>query len=472
MTAADQSLFDKIWADHVVARDADGQCLIHIDRHILHEASTPLAFDGLRRGGRRVQRPEATLGVVDHTIPTIAERRSNLEPKSREMMEAFRGDADEFGIRIFDEHDPQQGIVHVVGPEQGFTLPGTVLVCGDSHTSTHGAFGAYAFGVGSTEIEHVFATGALWRQKPANMLVRVEGALGPDVHAKDVILAIIGLIGVAGGRGHVIEFAGSAIRALSMEGRMTLCNMAIEAGANAGLIAPDETTFAYLEGRPYAPIGDDWAVALRHWRTLASDPAATFDRVVTIDAAGLKPMISWGTTPQDVIPFDGQTPYPADEPDPTRRAAMQRALDYMGLAPGTPIAEVAVDYVFIGSCTNARIEDLRVAAAVLAGRRIAPHVTAIAVPGSGLVKRQAESEGLDHIFRAAGFEWREPGCSMCLAMNGDSIGPGVRCASTSNRNFEGRQGRGGRTHLMSPATAASAAITGRLARIANEGGPA
>ena len=457
-----RTLFDKIWDAHVVARSGD-DCLLYVDRHILHEGSTPLAFSALRFSDRRVRHPETMMGVIDHTIPTRDRDLVPPSPQAKAMMEAFHRDTAQYGITIFDEADPRQGIVHVVGPEQGYSLPGSVIVCGDSHTSTNGAFGAFAFGIGTSEVEHVFATRTLWRRKPANMLVRVEGGLPDGVGAKDLALAVIGRVGVAGGTGHVIEFAGSTIRTLSMEARMTLCNMAIEAGARAGLIAPDDVTFAYLCGKPLAPAGPDWDVAQAHWQTLPSDEGARYARVIEIDVHSLRPMVTWGTTPQDSVAIDGVVPDPAQEPDPARRYAMQRALDYMGLEAGMAVADIRVDHVFIGSCTNGRLEDLRTAASLIQGRHVADGVTAIVVPGSGLVKTHAEAEGLADIFRTAGFEWRSPGCSLCLAMNGDVLGPGQRCASTSNRNFEGRQGRDARTHLVSPATAAAAALTGRLA---------
>jgi len=465
-----RTLFDKIWEAHVVTRSGD-DCLLYVDRHILHEGSTPLAFSALRASDRRVRHPETMMGVIDHTIATRDRDLVPPTPQAKAMMDAFHHDTSEFGITIFDEADPRQGIVHVVGPEQGYSVPGSVIVCGDSHTSTNGAFGAFAFGIGTSEVEHVFATRTLWRRKPANMLVRVEGVLAEGVSAKDLALAVIGRIGVAGGTGHVIEFAGSTIRSFSMEGRMTLCNMAIEAGARAGLIAPDERTFNYLRGRPVAPEGPDWDLALAYWRTLPSDEGAPYSRVVELVAHSVRPMVTWGTTPQDSVAIDGVVPDPAQERDPSRRGAMERALDYMGLQPGMAVADIRVDHVFIGSCTNGRLEDLRIAASIVQGRHVAQGVTAIVVPGSGLVKAQAEAEGLADAFREAGFEWRAPGCSLCLAMNGDMIQPGQRCASTSNRNFEGRQGRDARTHLMSPATAAAAALTGRLAYpSANQGG--
>ncbi len=459
-----KTLFDKIWDSHVVDVQEDGTCLLYIDRHLVHEVTSPQAFAGLRQAGRKVRRPDATLAVPDHNVPTTDRSRGIPDPTSRLQVETLRRNCEEFGITLFDMDDPRQGIVHVIGPEEGFTLPGTTIVCGDSHTSTHGAFGALAFGIGTSEVEHVLATQTLLQKKPRTMRIRVEGELGFGVTAKDVILGIIGRIGTAGGTGHVIEYAGPVIRGLSMEGRMTVCNMSIEAGARAGLIAPDETTFAYLRGRPMAPKGALWEQAVAYWRTLPSDPGARYDREVVIDASELEPLVTWGTSPQDVVPITGRVPDPRAERDDKRRAAMERALAYMGLEPGTPMEEIRIDTVFIGSCTNARIEDLRLAAEVVrrSGRRVADHVRALVVPGSGLVKQQAEEEGLDRIFREAGFEWREPGCSMCLAMNNDRLAPGERCASTSNRNFEGRQGKGGRTHLVSPAMAAAAALTGRL----------
>ncbi len=459
-----RTLFEKIWDSHVVDVQEDGTCLLYIDRHLVHEVTSPQAFEGLRQAGRRVRRPDATLAVPDHNVPTTDRARGIPDETSRIQVETLRRNCAEFGITLFDMDDPRQGIVHVIGPEEGFTLPGTTIVCGDSHTSTHGAFGALAFGIGTSEVEHVLATQTLLQKRPRTMRIRVEGTLGFGVTAKDVILGIIGRIGTAGGTGHVIEYAGPVIEALSMEGRMTVCNMSIEAGARAGLVAPDEKTFAYLRGRPMAPKGALWEQAVAYWRTLPSDPGARYDREVVIDASELEPLVTWGTSPQDVVPVTGRVPDPAAERDEKRRAAMERALAYMGLEPGTPMEEIRIDTVFIGSCTNARIEDLRLAAEVVrrSGRRVASGVRALVVPGSGLVKRQAEEEGLDRVFREAGFEWREPGCSMCLAMNNDRLAPGERCASTSNRNFEGRQGKGGRTHLVSPAMAAAAALTGRL----------
>ncbi len=457
-----KTLFDKIWVSHLVDRQDDGTCLIYIDRHLVHEVTSPQAFEGLASAGRRVRRPDATLAVADHNVPTTDRSVAIADEESRLQVDTLADNASRFGITYFPMSDVRQGIVHIIGPEQGFTLPGMTIVCGDSHTSTHGAFGALAFGIGTSEVEHVLATQTLLQSPAKNMRVRVDGTLPLGVTAKDVILAIIGKLGTAGGTGYVIEYAGEVIRSLSMEGRMTVCNMSIEAGARAGLIAPDETTFAYLEGRPMAPKSEAWRQAVAYWRTLPSDPGATYDREIHLDAAAIPPLVTWGTSPEDVVPITGHVPDPSTAATAVKREAMQRALDYMGLAPGTPMREIAVDRVFIGSCTNGRIEDLRAAAAIAKGRRIAEGVGAMVVPGSGLVKRQAEAEGLDRIFMEAGFEWREPGCSMCLAMNADRLEPGERCASTSNRNFEGRQGRGGRTHLVSPAMAAAAAITGRL----------
>ncbi len=458
-----RTLYDKIWDEHVVRAEPDGTTLLYIDRHLVHEVTSPQAFEGLRLAGRRPWRPQAILAVPDHNVPTTDRSRGIDDPVSRVQVETLDRNCREFGITEFAMDDPRQGIVHVIGPEQGFTLPGMTIVCGDSHTSTHGAFGALAFGIGTSEVEHVLATQCLLTRKSRNMRVRFSGALPPGVYAKDMALALIGRIGTAGGTGCALEFAGEAVEGLSMEGRMTLCNMAIEAGARAGLVAVDETTIRYLEGRPLAPKGALWERAVEAWHGLVSDADAVFDREVEIDVSALEPQVTWGTSPEMVVGVGGRVPDPADEPDPVRRGDMERALAYMGLEPGTPMAEIAVDRVFIGSCTNARIEDLRAAAAVVRGRRVARNVRqALVVPGSGLVKRQAEAEGLDRIFRAAGFEWREPGCSMCLAMNADRLGPGERCASTSNRNLEGRQGAGGRTHLVSPAMAAAAAVAGRF----------
>ncbi|RMG60150.1 MAG: 3-isopropylmalate dehydratase large subunit [Gammaproteobacteria bacterium] len=458
-----KTLYDKLWDEHVVRTEEDGTALLYIDRHLVHEVTSPQAFEGLRLAGRKPWRTDAVLAVPDHNVPTTDRSQGIQDPVSRIQVETLDQNCREFGITEFPMNDIRQGIVHVIGPEEGFTLPGMTVVCGDSHTSTHGAFGALAFGIGTSEVEHVLATQCLIQKKMKNMRITVEGKVGPGVTAKDIVLAIIGEIGTAGGTGYAIEFAGEAIRDLSMEGRMTVCNMAIEAGARAGMIAVDDTTIDYVRGRPWAPKGELWEQAVAHWKTLHSDADATFDREVVIEAASIRPQVTWGTSPEMVIPVDARIPDPADEPDTVKAAGMRKALEYMGLQPGTPIAEVAVDKVFIGSCTNSRIEDLRAAAAVVKGRKVADNVKqAMVVPGSGLVKKQAEEEGLHEIFLEAGFEWREPGCSMCLAMNADRLEPGERCASTSNRNFEGRQGQGGRTHLVSPAMAAAAAIAGHF----------
>ncbi|TIO06631.1 3-isopropylmalate dehydratase large subunit [Mesorhizobium sp.] len=464
--SAPRTLYDKIFDDHVVDRQDDGTCLLYIDRHLVHEVTSPQAFEGLRMTGRKVRHPEKTLAVVDHNVSTSPERKFGIKnEESRIQVEALAKNAKDFGVEYYSENDVRQGIVHIIGPEQGFTLPGMTIVCGDSHTSTHGAFGALAHGIGTSEVEHVLATQTLIQRKAKNMLVRVDGALPEGVTAKDIILAIIGEIGTAGGTGYVIEYAGEAIRALSMEGRMTICNMSIEGGARAGLIAPDETTFAYVKDKPRAPKGEAWDAALAYWKTLQSDEGAHFDKVVVLDAAKLPPIVSWGSSPEDVVSVQGIVPNPDDITDENKRTSKQRALDYMGLKPGTKITDITLDRVFIGSCTNGRIEDLRAVAKVVEGRRVSPHVDAMIVPGSGLVKEQAEAEGLDKIFVAAGFDWREPGCSMCLAMNDDRLKPHERCASTSNRNFEGRQGFKGRTHLVSPAMAAAAAIAGHFVDI-------
>lgn len=464
MTTA-RTLYDKIWDDHLVGTNADGTGLLYIDRHLVHEVTSPQAFEGLRINRRKVRAPERTLAVVDHNVPTTDRRFGIDDPESALQVATLAENAKEFGVEYYDELDRRQGIVHIVGPEQGFTLPGMTIVCGDSHTSTHGAFGALAHGIGTSEVEHVLATQTLIQQKAKNMRVTVDGKLPAGVTAKDIILAIIGEIGTAGGNGHVLEYAGEAIRALSMEGRMTVCNMTIEGGARAGLIAPDETTFEYVRGRPRAPSGKAWEMALDYWRTLYTDEGAHFDREVKLDASALPPIVSWGSSPEDVIAVTGVVPNPDEIADPNRRASKWRALEYMGLQPGTKITDITVERVFLGSCTNGRIEDLRAAAKVVAGRTVREGVNAMVVPGSGLVKEQAEAEGLDAIFRAAGFDWREPGCSMCLAMNADKLRPGERCASTSNRNFEGRQGFKGRTHLVSPAMAAAAAIAGHFVDI-------
>jgi 3-isopropylmalate/(R)-2-methylmalate dehydratase large subunit len=456
-------LFDKIWDAHVVEQLPDGTCLLYIDRHLVHEVTSPQAFEGLRAAGRPVRRPDATIAVADHNIPTSDRRRGIAEPESRLQVETLERNVAAFGVPYFPVLDERQGIVHIIGPEQGISLPGMTIVCGDSHTSTHGALGALAFGIGTSEVEHVLATQTLLQKRAKNMRIEVTGRTPAGVTAKDIILAIIGEIGTAGGTGHVIEFTGDAIRALDMAGRMTVCNMAIEAGARAGLVAPDETTFDWIKGRPYAPAGADFAAAVSYWRSLASDPGAVYDKVVRLDAAAIAPMVTWGTSPERVAPITGAVPDPEAEPDPAKRAEITRMLAYMGLQPGQKLADIPIDVVFIGSCTNGRIEDIRAAAAIARGRRVARGVRALVVPGSGLVKKQAEAEGLDRILVEAGFEWREPGCSMCLGMNEDKLTPGQRAASTSNRNFEGRQGPGGRTHLMSPAMAAAAAIAGRLA---------
>ena len=464
-----RTLYEKIWDAHVVERRPDGTCLIFIDRHLVHEVTSPQAFAGLRASGRTVRRPDLTLAVPDHNVPTTARvdaagnRLPIADPESAAQLAALEKNAPEFGIRYIDAVAPEQGIVHVVGPEQGFSLPGTTIVCGDSHTACHGGIGALAFGIGTSEVEHVLATQTLLLQPTKTMEVRVEGGVGPGVSAKDIILHITGTIGAAGGTGHVIEYTGSAIRALSIEGRLTISNMAIEGGARAGLIAPDETTFAYLKGRPYTPKGTEWDAAVAYWKSLATDPGASYDKVVVIDAADIAPSVTWGTSPEDVVPITGSVPDPASFADPSKQAAAAKSLAYMGLEPGTRMQDVPIENIFIGSCTNSRIEDMRAAAAVIKGRKKAPGVKwAIVVPGSGLVKRQAEAEGLDRIFIDAGLEWREPGCSACLAMNPDKVPAGERCASTSNRNFVGRQGPGARTHLVSPAMAAAAAINGHF----------
>ena len=461
--AQPRTLYDKIWQSHLVEERDDGSALIYIDRHLVHEVTSPQAFEGLRNAGRKVRRPDATLAVADHNVPT-SDRSAGIEDEeSRIQVDTLTQNCADFGIEYFPMGDIRQGIVHIIGPEQGMTQPGTTVVCGDSHTSTHGAFGALAFGIGTSEVEHVLATQTLIQRPARNMQVDIEGALPPGCTAKDLILAIIGRIGTAGGTGHVIEYTGQAIRDLTMEGRMTVCNMSIEAGARAGLIAPDDTTFGYLKGRPHAPKGAAWDAAVAVWKRLPSDPGAVYDTVVRIPAEEIAPYVTWGTSPQDALPITASVPDPADIDDPDRRQAVQRSIDYMGLRAGQPLREIAVDTVFIGSCTNGRIEDIRAAAAVAQGRRVADSVRALVVPGSGLVKAQAEEEGLDRILTEAGFEWRDPGCSMCLAMNDDRLAPGERSASTSNRNFEGRQGPGGRTHLVSPAMAAAAAVAGRLA---------
>jgi 3-isopropylmalate/(R)-2-methylmalate dehydratase large subunit len=460
-----RTLYDKIWDAHLVHEAPDGTCLIYIDRHLVHEVTSPQAFEGLRMAGRKVRAPEKTLAVVDHNVPTTDRSQGIDDPESALQIATLAENAREFGIEYYNERDRRQGIVHVVGPEQGFTLPGTTIVCGDSHTSTHGAFGALAHGIGTSEVEHVLATQTLIQQKAKNMRVTVDGQLPAGVTAKDIILAIIGEIGTAGGTGYVLEYAGEAIRALTMEGRMTVCNMSIEGGARAGLIAPDEKAYEFLKGRPMSPTGADWDAAMRYWETLRTDDGAHFDTEIRLDAAKLPPIVTWGTSPEDVVSIAGIVPDPAKIADEAKRLSKQRALDYMGLKAGTKITDIKLDRVFIGSCTNGRIEDLRAAAKVVAGHTVNGNLNAMIVPGSGLVKEQAEAEGLDKIFIKAGFEWREPGCSMCLAMNPDKLSPEERCASTSNRNFEGRQGFKGRTHLVSPAMAAAAAIAGHFVDI-------
>jgi len=458
-----KTLYDKLWDSHVVRADPDGTTVLYIDRHLVHEVTSPQAFEGLREAGRGLWRVSSNLAVADHNVPTTDRAEGIADPTSRLQVETLDANAKSFGLTYFDMNDKRQGIVHVIGPEQGATLPGMTVVCGDSHTSTHGAFGCLAHGIGTSEVEHVLATQTLLAKKSKSMLVQVDGALPPGVTAKDIVLAIIGEIGTAGGTGYAIEFGGSTIRALSMEGRMTVCNMAIEAGARAGMVAVDDTTIDYVQGRPLSPSGAQWEQAVAYWRTLHTDDGASFDTVVEIDAAQVRPQVTWGTSPEMVTAVDGRVPDPSLEPDAVRRGAIEKALAYMDLAPNTPIEDIAIDKVFIGSCTNSRIEDLRAAADVVRGRQRAASVKlAMVVPGSGLVKEQAEREGLDRIFKDAGFEWREPGCSMCLAMNADRLEPGERCASTSNRNFEGRQGQGGRTHLVSPAMAAAAGIAGRF----------
>lgn len=461
-----KTLYDKIFDDHIVDQQDDGTCVIYIDRHLVHEVTSPQAFEGLRMAGRSVRAPKKTLAVVDHNVPTTDRSHGIDDDDSRIQIETLAKNAADFDIEYFDERDTRQGIVHVVGPEQGFTLPGTTIVCGDSHTSTHGAFGALAHGIGTSEVEHVLATQTLIQKKAKNMRITVDGALPEGVTAKDIILAIIGEIGTAGGTGHVMEYAGDAIQALSMEGRMTVCNMSIEGGARAGLIAPDEKTYEFLKGRPRAPKGAAWDMAQAYWETLHTDDGAHFDREVKLDAANLPPIVTWGTSPEDVVAITGTTPDPAKASDTNKKASIERALAYMGLEPGTKITDIGLDVIWIGSCTNGRIEDLRAVAKIVEGKKISSNLDyAMIVPGSGLVKAQAEAEGLDTIFTNAGFEWREPGCSMCLGMNPDQLKPGQRCASTSNRNFEGRQGYKGRTHLVSPQMAAAAAIEGHFVDI-------
>ncbi|WFP49984.1 3-isopropylmalate dehydratase large subunit [Methylomonas sp. EFPC3] len=466
---AGKTLYDKLWDDHVVHTEDDGSCLIYIDRQLLHEVTSPQAFDGMRISGRKPWRVARNLAVADHNVPTSGRAQGIADPVSRLQVQTLENNCAEFGITEFDMADIRQGIVHVVGPEQGATLPGMTVVCGDSHTSTHGASAALAFGIGTSEVEHALATQTLVQKKAKNMLIKVNGKTGPGVTAKDIVLAIIGQIGTAGGTGYTIEFGGDAIRALSMEGRMTVCNMAIEAGARAGLIACDEKTIEFYRDRPYSPKGEDWNMAVRYWEKLHSDADAKFDKVIEFDAAAIKPQVSWGTSPEMVLPIDASIPDPTQEADPVKKQSIERALQYMGLQAGQKITDIKLDKVFIGSCTNSRIEDLRAAAAAIKGRKKAASVKQVlVVPGSGLIKQQAEAEGLDKIFIAADFEWREPGCSMCLAMNADRLDAGEHCASTSNRNFEGRQGYGGRTHLVSPAMAAAAAIAGHFVNVAEE----
>jgi 3-isopropylmalate/(R)-2-methylmalate dehydratase large subunit len=457
-----KTLYDKIWENHLVNEQEDGTCLIYVDRHLVHEVTSPQAFEGLRLNNRKVRRPELTLAVPDHNVPTTDRSKGIDDEQSRIQVETLRNNCKEFGVKLFDVNDKRQGIVHIIGPEQGFTQPGTVIVCGDSHTATHGAFGALAFGIGTSEVEHVLATQTLIQKKSKNLRINVIGSLPKGVTAKDVILKIIGTIGTAGGTGYVIEFAGEVIKGLSMEERMTVCNMTIEAGARAGLIAPDEKTFEYLKGKKMSPKGETWNKAVNFMKSLYSDDGCKFDKEINIDGSEIEPLVTWGTSPQDVSPITGVVPDPEKEKNADRKMAMKRSLEYMGLEANTKISEIKIDKIFIGSCTNGRIEDLRVAADLLKGKKVAGNVSAMVVPGSGLVKAQAEEEGLDKIFINAGFEWREPGCSMCLGMNPDQLKPKERCASTSNRNFEGRQGRGGRTHLVSPGMAIAAAVTGRL----------
>jgi 3-isopropylmalate/(R)-2-methylmalate dehydratase large subunit len=457
-----KTLYDKIWDNHLVHKQDDGTTLIYVDRHLVHEVTSPQAFEGLRLQKRKVRRPELTLAVPDHNVPTTDRTKGIDDEESRIQVETLRSNCKEFGVKLFDVNDKRQGIVHIIGPEQGFTQPGTVIVCGDSHTATHGAFGALAFGIGTSEVEHVLATQTLIQKKSKNFRINVNGELPKGVTAKDVILKIIGTIGTAGGTGYVVEFAGAVIRKLSMEERMTVCNMTIEAGARAGLIAPDEKTFDYLKNKSMSPKGEDWLKAVKFWKTLYSDKECKFDKEINIDGKDIEPLVTWGTSPQDVSPVTGVVPDPEKEKNEDRKMAMKRSLEYMGLKANTKISDIKIDKIFIGSCTNGRIEDLRVAAQLLRGKKIANNVSAMVVPGSGLVKEQAEKEGIDKIFKEAGFEWREPGCSMCLGMNPDQLKPRERCASTSNRNFEGRQGRGGRTHLVSPGMAVAAAINGHL----------
>ena len=460
-----KTLYDKIWQNHLVHKQSDGTSLLYVDRHLVHEVTSPQAFEGLRLQNRKVRRPELTLAVPDHNVPTTDRSKGIDDEQSRVQVETLRSNCKQFGVELFDVNDKRQGIVHIIGPEQGFTQPGTVIVCGDSHTATHGAFGALAFGIGTSEVEHVLATQTLIQKKSKNLRINVNGSLHKGVTAKDVILRIIGTIGTAGGTGYVVEFSGDVIKSLSMEERMTVCNMTIEAGARAGLIAPDEKTFNYLKGKTMSPKGENWVKAVEYWKTLFSDKNCKFDKEVNINGEDIEPLVTWGTSPQDVSPVTGVVPDPEKEINEDRKMAMKRSLEYMGLKPNTKISDIKIDKIFIGSCTNGRIEDLRLAADLLKGKKIANNVSAMVVPGSGLVKEQAEKEGLDLIFKNAGFEWREPGCSMCLGMNPDQLKPKERCASTSNRNFEGRQGRGGRTHLVSPGMAIAAAIKGYLSDV-------
>ena len=460
-----KTLYDKIWDHHLIDKQEDGTCLLYVDRHLVHEVTSPQAFEGLRLQKRKVRRPELTLAVPDHNVPTTDRSKGIDDEDSKIQVETLRQNCKEFGVNLFDVNDKRQGIVHIIGPEQGFTQPGTIIVCGDSHTATHGAFGALAFGIGTSEVEHVLATQTLIQKKSKNLRINVNGSLPKGVTAKDVILKIIGTIGTAGGTGYVIEYAGEVIKSLSMEERMTVCNMTIEAGARAGLIAPDEKTFEYLKGKNMSPKDENWTKALKFWKTLFSDNDCMFDKEINLEGKDIEPLVTWGTSPQDVSPINGTVPDPEREKNEDRKMAMKRSLDYMGLKANTKISEIKIDKIFIGSCTNGRIEDLRLAADLLKGKKIAKNVSAMVVPGSGLVKEQAEKEGLDQIFKEAGFEWREPGCSMCLGMNPDQLKPRERCASTSNRNFEGRQGRGGRTHLVSPGMAIAAAITGHLSDV-------
>ena len=457
-----QTIYDKIWNEHLVHEQEDGTSLLFVDRHLIHEVTSPQAFEGLRNTKRKVRQPKLTLAVADHNVPTTDRSKGISDEESKIQVDTLDANCKEFGVQLFGMNDKRQGIVHIIGPEQGFTQPGTIIVCGDSHAATHGAFGALAFGIGTSEVEHVLATQTLVQQKSKNFRINVNGQLSAGVTSKDVILQIIGKIGTAGGTGYVIEYAGNLISSLSVEQRMTICNMTIEGGARAGLIQPDQKIFDYLKNKPMSPKNENWDKALEYWSQLKSDDDVSFDKEISLEAKEIKPMVTWGTSPQDVVTIDGKVPNPDQEVDPDKKNSIERSLKYMGLEPDTPVKDIKIDKVFIGSCTNGRIEDLREAAKILKDKKIANHVDAIVVPGSGLVKEQAEQEGLDKIFKISGFEWREPGCSMCLAMNADKLKPEERCASTSNRNFEGRQGRGGRTHLVSPAMAAAAAISGNL----------